>query len=113
MTHSNPRKRRLPRSFFVGITRSRAKRASLITLTQLPARATTLQRLLIRAQTRASIHWQHALDFRVWSRNHVHADQLTNSPRRSRARVSRRFHRTNVAAHKDRHIAGADILLPE
>ena len=72
-----------------------------------------MQRLLIRAQTRAPVDRKHAFDFRVWSRNHVHADQLADSSRRGCAGVSRCFDRAHVATHKDRHVAGADVLLPE
>jgi hypothetical protein len=103
----------LSRSFFIRVARSGAQRSSLISLAQLATRATTLQRLLVRTQTSATVDRQDTLDFGMWPRDHVHADQLTNAPGRSRARVSRRFDRTNVAAHKDRHVAGADVLLPE
>jgi hypothetical protein len=102
----------LSRSLFTRLTRSGTERSSLISLAQLPTRA-TLQRLLVRAQTSATINRQHSLNFRVWPRDHVYADQLTDAPGRSRACVSRRFDRANVAADKDRHVAGADVLLPE
>src|ERR1043165_7130460 len=85
---------------FVRFAVAGAQRSSLIALAQLSVRAAALQSLFIRTQSRASVYRQHAFDFSVRTRNHVHADQLSPSPRRSRACISRRFNRTNIAAHK-------------
>jgi hypothetical protein len=105
--------RQLSRSLFVRVARACAKRSSLIALAQLSARAAALKSLFIGAQSGASIHGQHTFDFSMRSRNHVYADQLSDSARCCRTCIGRRFNRANIAAHKDRHIAGADVLLSE
>ena len=40
-------------------------------------------------------------------------DELADAPRRGRARVGRRFHGTDVAAHHHRDVAGADVFLAD
>jgi hypothetical protein len=98
---------------FIRLAISGAQRSSLIALAQLSARATTLKGLFIGAQSGAPIHGQHTFDFGMRSRNHVYADQLSDSACCCCACICRGFNRTNITAHKDRHVAGADVLLPE
>jgi hypothetical protein len=98
---------------FIRLAISGAQRSSLIALAQLSARAATLKGLFIGAQSGASIHGQHTFDFSMRPRNYVYADQLSDSARGRRTSICRRFDRTDIAAHKDRHIAGADVLLSE
>jgi hypothetical protein len=101
-----------PGSFLVRFARSGAKRAALITLAELSARS-ALQSTLIGAQTSAPIDRKHALNLGVRPWNNVNTDQLADPPGRSRARIRRRFHRADVTAHEDRHVACSDVLLAE
>src|SRR4029079_13024094 len=71
----------LSRPFFIRVPRAGSQRSSLIALAQLTARATTLKGLFIGAQSGASIHGQHTFDLSMRSRNHVYADQLSDSAR--------------------------------
>src|SRR5678809_1725364 len=99
-------------SFLVRFAAACAERSSLIALAQLSARA-TLQSSFIGTQSSASIYRQHTFNFSMRTRNNVDADQLTDSARRCRTCICRRFNRTDIATHEDRHIAGADVLLSE
>jgi hypothetical protein len=72
-----------------------------------------LQCSLIGAQTRASIDRQHAFDFGMRPWNHVNADQLADSSRRSSACVCRRLYRADVAADEDRHVTSANVLFAQ
>src|SRR6185503_14909651 len=103
----------LSRPLFIRIARAGAERTSLISLAQLAARTATLQSRFIGAQSGASIDGEYALDFCVRAWNNVDTDQFSNSSRRSRACISRRLHSADVTTHEDRHVACADVLLPE
>jgi hypothetical protein len=101
----------LPGPLFIGLSRAGGK-TTLITLAQLAARA-PLERTFIRTQTRAPVYRKHTLNFRMGSGDYVHTDKFTNSSSCSGARVSRRFHGTDIPAHKYRYVPCADVLLTE
>jgi hypothetical protein len=68
---------------------------------------------LIRTQASAPVNGQHALNFGVWTRNDVNTNQLADPARRRCSSVGCCLHRPNVAANKDRHITGADVLFSQ
>jgi len=96
--------------FLASLSRSGLKRT--FALSKLTARA-ALKRTLIRAQTCTPIDRQDALNFSVWARNDVNADQLADPSRGRCSSVSSCLYRTNVSANKDRHVPGADILFSQ
>jgi hypothetical protein len=102
----------LPSLFLASLSCSGLKRTSLVALSKLTTRA-ALKRTLIRAQTCTPIDRQNALNFGVWARNNVNADQLTDSSRGRSSSVSSRLYRTHITADKDRHVAGADVLFSQ
>jgi hypothetical protein len=102
----------LPRFFLASFACS-LQRASLVAFTELAARAAALQGVLVRTQTGASVNGQDAFNFRVWTRDDVNTYQFADSARSRCAGVRRRFYRANIAAHKDRHVAGTDVFFPQ
>jgi hypothetical protein len=83
--------------------------AALVALIQL-AGATAVKGSFVGAVTRAAITRQNALDFAVGAGYHVNTDQFTYTPRSSRACICRSLYRTDVTAHKNRYVTGADIF---
>jgi hypothetical protein len=69
--------------------------------------------MFIGTQAGATINWKHAFNFRVRPGNNVNTDQFTDPTRSGSARIGGSLYRTNISAHEDRNVAGADIFLSQ
>jgi hypothetical protein len=67
---------------------------------------------LLAAVTRAAER-QHRVDVRVRARDHVHRDDLADALRGALARLGRRLHGRDVAAHDRGHVAPAGLLVAD
>ena len=74
------------------------------------SRAFAAEGAFVGAVACPTVDGQHALDFPVRAGNDVDADQFSDAAGGGCSRIGRRFDRADIAAHKDRHISGADIL---
>jgi hypothetical protein len=83
--------------------------AALVAFIQL-AGATAMKGPFVGAVTCAAIARQDALDFAVGAGYHVNTDQFTNAPRSRRACVCCCLYGTDVTAHENRYVTGADIF---
>jgi hypothetical protein len=104
--------RQSPGSFLASLSRAGLKRAAFA-LPQLSSGAAALKRSLIRTQSGSAIDGQNTLDFSMWTRNHMNADQLAYPAGSRCPGISRSLNSANVAAHKNRYITGADILFSQ
>jgi hypothetical protein len=101
--------RKSPRSFLASLARAGLKRATFA-LPQLSSGGAALKRMLIRTQSGSPIHRQNALDFSVWPRDDVHANQLAYPAGGRCPGIRCSFNCAYISTHKNRHIPGADIL---
>jgi hypothetical protein len=99
-------------SFLASFPRAGRKRAAL-TLAQLPSGAAALKRLFIGTEAGAPVDRENTLNFRVGTRNHVNANQLTNPPRGGCSGIRGCFNRAYVSTYKNRYISSADILFSQ
>jgi transcriptional regulator with XRE-family HTH domain len=92
---------------------SRGQRAVGLTLAQLTAGAALQLRGFVGAESRLTTDRQDALDLGVWARNNMYADQFADASGCGSPGISCRFDRADIAAHKHRHISGADVFLTQ
>src|SRR5918993_1957584 len=100
-------------AFLVVLARA-LQRAALVAFAEFAARRpAALNGALVGAVAGATVGGQDAFDFGVGAGDDVDADEFPDSSGGGGPGVGRGLDRPHVAAHEDRDVAGADVLLAQ